>query len=117
MFAPPHRQHGYLYKTIASEHARDSQELLRTNMLFNWLLGTYGPVDDFTISRGDIEDVFEEIVGYPVDTRLINVRLIIGKELKYWDHILNGESRRRPLKIKEPYSYPVMDERLDSKVG
>lgn len=117
MFTPPHRQHGFLFKTIASDHAQDVQDLLRTSMLFNWLTGTYGPVDDFTISRGDVEDIYEEIVGYPVDTRLIPVRLIVGKELKFWDHILNGEARRRPLKIKEDFKYPVMNEALDQKIS
>jgi hypothetical protein len=117
MFTPPHRQHGFLFKTVASEHAQDLQDLLRTNLLFNWLLGDYGPIDDFTISRGDVEDVFEEIVGYPVDTRLIPTRIIVGKELKFWDHILNGEARRRPLKIKEDFKYPVMIESLDQKIS
>lgn len=116
MFSPPHRQHGFLFKTVASPFSQDVQDLLRVNMLFNWLLGEYGPVDDFTISKADVENVYEEVLGFPFHAALISNRVVIGKELKFWDHVLNGEKRKRPLKIKDPYVYPVMKEELDRKI-
>lgn len=116
MFTPPHRQHGYLFKTIANPAAQNTQELLRTNMVFNWLLGEYGPIDDFTITKSHVEDMYDEVIGFPSSftaRELPNHRIIIGKELKFWDHILNGEKRKKPLKIPDPFKYPVMDEALD----
>lgn len=110
MFTPPHRQHGILYKTIAASYCQEIQERLRTNMLFNWLLGEYGPIDDFVITKSHVENMFEELWGFPINYGLISNQLIIGKELKYWDHILNGENRRKPLKVDKPSAYPVMNE-------
>jgi len=117
MFIPPNRQHSAFYKAASCENSQALQDLLRTNMLFNWMRGDYGPIDDFTISAFDIENVIEEMTGHPIDKRFPTIRLIVGKELKYWDHILNGDKRRKPLKIKEPFKYPVMDERLDAYIG
>jgi len=113
MFTPPHRQHGYLFKTIANPSAQDRQELLRTNMVFNWLLGEYGPIDDFTITKSHVEDMYEEVIGFPVAFYLPTHSIIVGKELKFWDHILNGAQRKKPLKIPDPFKYPVMEEHLD----
>lgn len=115
MFTPPHRQHGYLFKTVASDFAQETQELLRVNMLFNWLLGEYGRLDDFIITKSHVEDMFEEVSGFPINSRLINNKVIVGKELKFWDHVLNGDKRVRPLRIPEPFKYPVMIESNDNK--
>lgn len=116
MFTPPHRQHGYFYKSIASEAAQDTQNLLRVNMLFKWLCGDFGPIDDAFISKTDMEDLYRDMWisrGVLFSGLMHNERVIIGKELKFWDHVLNGDKRRKPLKIKEPFKYPVMNERFE----
>jgi len=115
MFTPPHRQHGILYKTVAGPGAQEFQELLRTNMLFNWLTGEYGPIDDFTITKGDVENMYEEIIGFPLVHHLIHNGMVVGKELKFWDHMLNGDKRVLPLKPYDPPKYPVMIESEDSR--
>lgn len=113
MFTPPHRQHGFLFKALANPSAQETQEDLRTNMLFMWLLGDFGPIDDFVITRSHVQDVFEAILGYQPDPHLLNFKIVVDKELKYWEHILLGEKRKSPLKIWDPPKYPVMIEKLD----
>lgn len=102
MFTAPTKNRGFLYTTISSDYAQETQDLLRLNMLYNWLLGDYGPLDDFTITKSNIEDLYEEIGGFPLFFGLTQHRLVIGKELKFWDHILNGDERKSPIKIEVP---------------
>jgi len=96
MLVPSKTHRGYL-RTATSPYGRHIEEMLRLNMLFNWLLGEFGPVDDFTITRENVLNMYEDLLGFPVQGVDIIERMMVGKELKFWDHILNGDKRKNPL--------------------
>lgn len=43
---------------IESPYLRELSELVHTNLLFNWISGDYGPIDDADVSIESIEKVW-----------------------------------------------------------
>lgn len=86
----------------SSPFMRICEELLRLNLTYKWLKGDFGTIDDFTITRETVEEIYSEIMGFPIVNRdYIIDKIIVGKELKFWDHVQFGESRTKP-KFKFP---------------
>lgn len=69
----------------------EMETLLRVNMLFNWLRRDYGEVNDFNVSRLDVEDVWCTLLGpgffpYPHHTTG-TLKFYIQKENDFWQEM------------------------------
>jgi hypothetical protein len=92
---------GSIVRDCTGPFMEEVEDLLRLNLCYNWLLGDYGPIDDPTITRNNVFNLYEEIIGFRPHPWYITNKIMVGKELKFWDHVINGEKRRNPLMIKE----------------
>lgn len=84
----------------------EMESLLRVNMLFNWISGDYGPIDDFKVTHEHILECWVELLGdsfYPFGVFLISsLRLFTMKEMDFWDEMRTGDYRVFPSATKKP---------------
>jgi len=84
----------------------EMESLLRVNMLFNWLSGDYGPIDDIRILHEHILEVWVDLLGesfYPYGVFLISsLRLFTQKEWDFWQEMKTGDYRVFPSATKKP---------------
>lgn len=91
----------------------EMETLLRVNMLFSWLRGDFGPLDDFKITTADIIDVWTELLGvafYPHGVMFPSrLRFYINKEKEFWDEVLTGDYRVFPTPPKKPKGRAILN--------
>jgi len=91
----------------------EMETLLRVNMLYNWLRGDYGPLDDFTITTTDVIDVWVELLGvafYPHGVMFPSrLRFYTNKEKEFWDEVKSGDYRVFPPASKKPKGRAIMN--------
>jgi len=83
----------------------EMEGLLRTTMLFGWLRGDFGPIDDFTIKLADIVEVWVELMGvafYPHGCFMNSkLKFYVHKELDFWNEMKTGDYRVMPVPNKK----------------
>lgn len=66
----------------------ESEENLRTTMLFKWLQGEFGPVDDPKISNEDIRKIWEKLMENSVEYRFYySTKFYVDKEIAFWNRM------------------------------
>ena len=84
----------------------EMETLLRVNMLFNWITGVYGPLDDFKISLADVTTAWVDILGkgFTPYGAMFPSRLSFytRKELEFWNEVKTGDYRVFPSPNKKP---------------
>lgn len=83
----------------------EMETLLRVTMLYSWLRGDFGPIDDFNIELADIIDVWVELCGvsfYPHGNYMTSkLKFYIHKEKDFWEEMKTGDYRVMPSKPKK----------------
>jgi len=84
----------------------EMETLLRVTMLFSWIRGDYGHLDNATISYNDIAEVWVDLVGvafYPHGVMFpTTLKFYVQKEFDFWQEVISGDYRMMPKPSKKP---------------
>lgn len=79
----------------------ENEENLRTTLLFEWLRGDLGPIDDPVVTTEHVEDTWMSLHGNRSFGSAVVRRFFVSKELAFWKDL-------KPFRIYGPRPYPKL---------